>query len=76
MKKWIKKNELEILKGILALTVISAITITTVETIKSMEAWNDYATKFVENLPKQKCERKLKRYKKEIKNKIINKGDW
>ena len=52
MKKWIKKNELKILKGILALTVISAITITTVETIKSMEAWNDYATKFVENLPK------------------------
>ena len=67
MKKWIKKNELNILKGLLALTVISAITITTVETIKSMNAWNEYTTKFVENLPEQKCERKLKKYKKEIK---------
>ena len=52
MKKWIKKNELNILKGILALTVISAIIITTMETIKSMNEWNDYTTKFVENLPK------------------------
>ena len=52
MKKWIKKNELNILKGLLALTIVSAIVITTVETIKSMEAWNDYTTKFVENLPK------------------------
>ena len=51
MKKWIKKNELNILKGLLALTVISAIIITTMETIKSMEAWNNYTTKFIENLP-------------------------
>ena len=51
MKKWIKKNELNVLKGLLALTIVSAVVITTVETIKSMEVWNDYTTKFVENLP-------------------------
>ena len=51
MRNWLKNNELKILKGILALTVISAITITTVETIKSMEAWNTYKIQFINNLP-------------------------
>ena len=68
MKKWIKKNEFNILKGLLALTIVSAIVIKTVETIKSMEAWNDYTTKFVENLPEQKN----KKIKKALDNKKLN----
>ena len=50
MKKLIKKHEMEILKGLLLIKVIGSIIITTVETIKSMNEFEEYQLKFEENL--------------------------
>ena len=50
MKKLLKKYEMQILKGLLLVTVIGAIVFTVVETKKSMEEWNNYQQQFQENL--------------------------
>ena len=50
MKKLIKKYEMVILKGLLLITVVGSIVITTVETIKSMNEFEEYQLKFEENL--------------------------
>ena len=52
MKKLIKKHEMTILKGLLLITVVGSIVITTVETIKSMNEFEEYQLKFEENLNK------------------------
>ena len=50
MRKLIKKHEMAILKGLLLITVIGSIVITAVETIKSMNEFEEYQLKFEENL--------------------------
>ena len=50
MKKLMKKYEMAILKGLLLITAIGSIVITTVETIKSMNEFEEYQLKFEENL--------------------------
>ena len=50
MKKLLKKYEMQILKGLLLVTVIGSIVFTVVETKKSMEEWNNYQQQFQENL--------------------------
>ena len=50
MKKLMKKYEMAILKGILLITVIGSIVITTAETIKSMKEFEEFQLKFEENL--------------------------
>ena len=50
MKKLIKKYEMAILKGLLLITVVGSIVITMVETIKSMNEFEEYQLKFEENL--------------------------
>ena len=50
MKNLIKKYEMTILKGLLLITVVGSIVITTVETIKSMNEFEQYQLKFEENL--------------------------
>ena len=50
MKKMFKKYEMQILKGLLLITVVGSIIFTAVETKKSMEEWNNYQQKFQENL--------------------------
>ena len=50
MKKLIKKYEMAILKGLLLITVVGSIGITTVEKIKSMNESEEYKLKSEENL--------------------------
>ena len=50
MKKLIKKYEMTILRGLLLITVVGSIVITTVETIKSMKKFEEFQLKFEENL--------------------------
>ena len=50
MRKLIKKHEMAILKGLLLITVIGSIVITTVETTKSMKEFEEFQLKFEENL--------------------------
>ena len=66
MKKLIKKHEMAILKGLLLITVIGSIVITTVETIKSMNEFEEYQLKFEENLNNLYS---ILKYQKQIKNK-------
>ena len=66
MKKWIKKNELNILKGILALIVISSIVITTINAIIEFDPESIY----YEDLNNRILIEKLK--DDDITNKLIN----
>lgn len=50
MKKLIKKHEMAILKGLLLIIVVGSIVITTVETIKSFNEFEEFQLKFEENL--------------------------
>lgn len=50
MKNLIKKHEMTILKGLLLITVVGSIVITTAETIKSFNEFKEFQLKFEENL--------------------------
>ena len=50
MKKLLKKYEMQILKGLLLITVVGSITFIVVEGKKSTENWNNFQQQFQENL--------------------------